>query len=158
MIYLLNNHDTIWNAALKILSRRDHSEHELRQKLYQKDYKNEEIDQVIARLVPYGYINDTKFAKNLFEKYLRSNKYSFNVIIGKLKQHGIADVIIKNVTTDHNSEEEWQSALKLALNRFKALDDTNREKIYRFLGTRGFSTTTIHKVFEQMKIDQDDQE
>ena len=126
--------------------------------LYQKDYKNEEIDQVIARLVPYGYINDTKFAKNLFEKYLRSNKYSFNVIIGKLKQHGIPDVIIKDVTTDHNSGEEWQSALKLAVNRFKLLDDNNREKIYRFLGTRGFSTTTIHKVFEQMKMNHDDLE
>lgn len=158
MIYLLNNHDTIWNAALKILSRRDHSESELRQKLHQKDYKNEEIDQVIVRLVPYGYINDTKFAKNLFEKYLRLNKYSFNIILGKLKQHGITDAIIQNVTNGHKSEEEWQSALKLALHRFKVLDATNREKIYRFLGTRGFSTTTIHKVFQQMEMDHDDME
>lgn len=158
MIYRLSNHDTIWNVALKILSRRDHSEYELRQKLYQKDYNNEEINQVITRLVPYGYINDTKFAKNLFEKYLRLNKYSFNIIICKLKQHGVTDSVIKDVTNSHNDTEEWQSALKLALNRFKLVDATNHEKIYRFLGTRGFSTTTIHKVFQEMKMEHNDLE
>lgn len=158
MTYQLNNPSTIWNAALKILSRRDHSEYELRQKLQQKDYQHEEIDQVIIRLIPYGYINDTKFAKNLFEKYSRLNKYSFNIILCKLKQHGISDAIIKEVTSECDSSEEWQSALKLARNRFKILDATNREKIYRFLGTRGFSSSTIHKVFQQIEIDPDDME
>ena len=158
MIYQLTSPTSIWNSSLKILSRRDHSEYELRQKLRQKEYSNEAIDDVIARLVPYGYIDDTKFATNLFQKYLRLNKYSFTIILCKLKQHGITDEIIKTVTASHSSEEEWQSALKLVVNRFKVLDDTNREKMYRFLGTRGFSTTTIHKVIEQLKMDQDDQE
>lgn len=156
MIYRLSNCNEIWNLALKILSRRAHSEYELRQKLYQKDYSIDEVNQVIARLLPYGYINDTEFAKNLFEKYLRLKKYSFTIIICKLKQHGVTDSVIKNVTQSYNYEEEWNSAVKLVINRFKTVDATNKEKIYRFLATRGFSTTTINKVFQ--KIGHDDME
>jgi len=153
MIYQLTNPDTIWNVALRILSRRAHSEQELRQKLHQKEYGIDEVNQVITRLLPYGYINDTEFAQNLFEKYLRLGKYSFNIIICKLRQHGITDSIIKNVTHNYDYEEEWRAALKLVTNRFKSFDATNKEKAYRFLATRGFSTTTIHKVFQQIGHD-----
>lgn len=155
MICLLNNTTTIWNAALKILSRRSHSEYELRQKLHQKEYTVDEINQVIERLVPYGYINDIEFAQNLFEKYLRLKKYSFNIIICKLKQHGITDAVIKEVTEHYNYEEEWQSALKLVRSRFKSPDATTKEKIYRFLGTRGFSSSTINKVSQAFDYDDD---
>lgn len=147
----LNNENNLWNAALKILSRRAHSEYELRQKLYQKEYGVEEVNEIITRLLSYGYINDLEFAKNLFEKYLRLNKYSFNIIICKLKQHGITDSIIKDITSEHRSEEEWRSALKLAQNRFATIDATNKDKFYRFLGTRGFSSATIHKVFQHFE-------
>lgn len=153
MMEPLNKPNDIWNVAIKILSRRAHSEYELRHKLYHKEYSIEEVNQVIDRLVPYGYINDMEFAKNLFEKYLRLGKYSFTIIICKLKQHGITDGIIKNVTQGYDYEEEWHCALKLVRNRFKVLDANNKEKIYRFLGTRGFSSTTVNKVFQQLGHD-----
>ena len=146
----MNNQEDIWKVALNILGRRSYSEYELRQKLQQKGYVIEQIDDVINRLLTYDYVNDRKLAKNLFQKYLQVNKYSFNNIVCKLKQHGLSDDIIKDTTSTYDSEEEWRSALKIVNNRFKSLDDMTKEKIYRFLATRGFSTSIIHRVSQQI--------
>lgn len=154
MIYPLSNHKDSWHLALQILGRRSHSEYELRQKLYRKDCTVDEVDNTISRLLTYGYLNDTEFANNLFAKYLRVGKYSLTIIICKLKQHGLSDAIIKSVTNSYNYEEEWSSALKLVNNRFKSLDTNSKEKIYRFLGSRGFSATTINKVLQHIGHDE----
>ena len=146
----MNNQEDIWKVALHILGRRAHSEYELRQKLQQKDYVSEQVDDVIKRLLTYDYVNDNKLAENLFKKHLQVGKYSLYTIICKLKQRGLPDEIIKNMTNTYDSESEWNSALKLVNNRFKSLDGITKEKIYRFLATRGFGATIIHKVFEQL--------
>ena len=137
-----------------MLGRRSCSELELRQKLSQKDYATTQIDDVINRLLTYGYVNDNKLAKLLFEKYLQVGKYSLNNIICKLKQRGLPDDIIKDMTNNYDSEKELSSALKIVNNRFKSLDGINQEKLYRFLATRGFSSSTIQKVFQQIYHDE----
>lgn len=149
-MWKLNNDKDIWTLALHILGRRSHSEYELRQKLASKEYVVDQIDHVINRLLTYGYINDHKLATLLFKKLVQAGKYSFNNIICKLKQRGLPDDVIKAVTSSYDSEEEMISALKIVNNRFKSLDGIGQDKIYRFLGMRGFSATTIHKVFQQL--------
>jgi len=150
----LNNHEDIWKLALHILGRRSHSEYELRQKLYSKDYAATQIDDVINRLLAYDYVNDNKLATSLFAKYLQVGKYSLNNMICKLKQRGLPDDVIKNVTNSFDCEEEWTSALKIVNSRFKSFDDISKDKIYRFLATRGFGSTTIRKVCQQIYHDE----
>lgn len=151
MIQELNNSKGPWQAALHILARRSHSEHELRQKLYHKNYTMAEIDQVVLRLLEYGYLNDTDFANALFGKYLKMGKYSLHTVISKLKQHGIPNSIIEALKDTYSFEDQWQSALTLVTKRFRSFDAANKEKAYRFLATRGFSTAVIHKVFDNME-------
>lgn len=150
----MNNHEDTWKLALQILRYRSYSEYELRQKLYSKDCVADQIDDVINRLLTYGYINDNKLANILFEKYLQVGKYSLNNIICKLKQRGLSDDVIQHVTNNYDSNEEWTLALKLVNSRFKSLEDINKEKIYRFLATRGFGAAAIRKVFQQMDHDE----
>jgi len=150
----LNNDKDIWKLALEILGRRSQSDYELRQKLHHKDYVATQIDDVMNRLLTYGYVNDNKLATHLFAKYLQIGKYSLNTIISKLKQRGLPDDVIKNVTSSYDSEEEWRSALKIINNRFKSFDGINKEKVYRFLGSRGFGVSTIQKVCQQIYADE----
>jgi len=150
----LNNTVDIWKTALHILGRRSQSEYEMRQKLGQKEYAVEQIDDVINRLLTYGYVNDNKLAHLLFKKHVQVGKYSLNNIMCKLKQRGLPDDDIKDVTNNYASEEETISALKIVNNRFKSLEDVSQDKIYRFLATRGFSATTIHKVVQQLYHDE----
>lgn len=131
-----------------MIGRRSHSEHELEQKLKYKKYSYDGIQNVILRLKEYGYINDIQLVENLFNKYLQTGKYSLKQIIYKLKQRGLSDAIITNIVDDHDNVDEWQSALKIVMTRYKILDATTKEKIYRYLATKGFSSTSITKVLD----------
>lgn len=150
----MKNSKDSWNLALQILGRRSHSEYELRQKLYGKGCTADEIDHTMERLQTYGYVNDTEFANQLFAKYMNAGKYSLTIIICKLKQHGLSDTIVKSVTSNYDDEVELSSALKLVNSKFKSSNMTNKEKIYRFLATKGFSSSAIHKVFQQIGHDE----
>lgn len=145
MIYLLKTNSDIWQCSLHIIARRSHSEHELQQKLHYKNYSFDDIKLVMDRLREYGYINDVKLAKNLFNKYLQADKYSLKQIVNKLKQRGLADSIINDTANSYDYSEEWQSALKIVRNRFKLADTITKEKIYRFLATKGYSSASITK-------------
>jgi len=146
----LNKTQNIWTLALQMLGRRAYSEYEMRQKLSNKEYAVDQIDDVISRLLSYGYINDPKLAAMLFKKHLQAGKYSLNNIICKLKQRGLPDDIIKNLANCYDYDEEVSSAVKIVRSRFKSLNSVEKEKIYRFLGTRGFGAATISKVYQQL--------
>ncbi len=60
----------------------------------------------------------------------------------------MSDAIITNIVDDHDNVDEWQSALKIVMTRYKILDPTTKEKIYRYLATKGFSSTSITKVLD----------
>jgi len=150
MTSILNKTQSIWSLALQMLGRRAYSEYELRQKLSSKEYAVTEIDDVISRLLSYGYINDPKLAAMLFKKHLQASKYSLNNIICKLKQRGLSDENIRNLANSYDYEDEVSSAVKIVRSRFKSLNSVEKEKIYRFLGTRGFGAATISKVCQQL--------
>lgn len=130
---------------MHIIARRSHSEQELQQKLHYKDYSFDNIKTVMDQLREYGYINDNELAKNLFNKYLQAGKYSIKQIIYKLKQRGFSDSVVNVTAHSYDCTEEWQSALRVIRNRFKLADTTAKEKAYRFLATKGFSSTSITK-------------
>ena len=83
-------------------------------------------------------------------QFLKTNKYSLKQIFYKLKQRGLADEIIYNIINDYDNIEEWQSALKVVKSRFKMLDVTTKEKIYRYLAIKGFSSASITKVLDHI--------
>lgn len=149
MMSQLTSQKDIWQASLHLITRRSHSEYELQQKLHYKEYSYESIENVIQRLREYGYINDDELAKNLFNKYLQAGKYSLKQIAFKMKQRGLSDAIIHNIISACD-KEEWQSALKIVSIRFKIVDVTTKEKIYRYLATKGFSSTSISKVIRHL--------
>ena len=84
----------IYNKALDILSRREHSEHELKLKLYKKfeAISDSEIEEVIIRLENNNLLNDFRFA----ETYARIRKrkgFGPNKIYHELANKGIKESI-----------------------------------------------------------------
>ena len=60
----------VYNKALDLLSRREHSQKEVKLKLQKKFKNSEEIDEVIKKLLANNIINDTRFT----EHYINSRK------------------------------------------------------------------------------------
>jgi len=137
----------IYNKALDIISRREHSEKEIREKLYKKfnDHKVSEL--VTTSLIEKGLVNDHRFA----EMYIIARKrkgFGPKKIAYELLAKGVSDDISSQAL---NEEGGWRIAALNAFNKkykngiadnFKEM---NKQKI--FLQNRGFTFEEIDSVF-----------
>ncbi|MBL6817835.1 MAG: regulatory protein RecX [SAR86 cluster bacterium] len=137
----------IYNKALDIISRREHSEKEIREKLYKKfnDHKVSEL--AITSLIEKGLVNDHRFA----EMYIVARKrkgFGPKKIAYELLAKGVSDDISSQAL---NEEGGWRIAALNAFNKkykngiadnFKEM---NKQKI--FLQNRGFTFEEIDSVF-----------
>jgi regulatory protein len=127
-------------AAMRLLTRREHSCQEIKQKLQHKGFAAELVDKITDQLQQEGLLSDARFAEN----YLRSrcNKgYGPRRIQQELKQRGTSDEII-SATVIEDDPEWFELARKVREKRFgKALPGSvpERMKQQRFLQYRGFN-------------------
>lgn len=144
-----------YQKALCILERRDHTESELRRKLKDREFQQDEIDYVLERLVSYGLINDRRYA----EQYIRYHglENSKRVLAMKLLRKGIKSDLFESVYLEvadelgMNPEQEALekavlSALRKAERSGAVLTDLSREerdKIIASLFRKGFSVGKI---------------
>jgi Uncharacterized protein conserved in bacteria len=139
----------IYNKALDILSRREHSEHELKLKLYKKfeAISDSVIEEVIIRLENNNLLNDFRFA----ETYARIRKrkgFGPNKIHHELTNKGIKESISDEIIS---AEDSWEdAALKAFRKKYKdGISENTKERLKQknFLHNRGFSFKEIESVF-----------
>ncbi len=137
----------IYNKALDILSRREHSAHELRLKLHKKYEAISEIEEVITKLESNNLLNDFRFA----ETYARIRKrkgFGPNKIHYELTNKGIKESISNEIIS---AEDGWaHAALQAFRKKYKdgiSEDTKERLKQKNFLHNRGFSFKEIESVF-----------
>ncbi len=127
-------------AAMRLLTRREHSCQELKQKLQHKGFDAALAEKVTAQLQQEGLLSDARFA----ESYLRSrfNKgYGPIRIQQELKQRGAGEEII-SATVIEDDPDWFELARRVREKRFgKALPGSlpERMKQQRFLQYRGFN-------------------
>ncbi len=133
------------NKIIDYLSRRDHSEKELREKLSQKKFSSEIIAQSITWAKERHYLRPPEeLTKILTDILLRRGK-GRNYIYQYLKKRGLPPPILEEI----DKETELRKALEFAQQKIKpgiALDRMAREKIGRKLITRGFSLDVVRTV------------
>ena len=132
-----------YGRAIKLLGTRDHSRHELRRKLTQRNFTPPIIDAVLEQLGQRGYQSDERFACLLAEQRLAKG-YGPLAIRAKLGERGVDNSLITDAID--SLQADWKSLAADALRRrFSAdeLADTSskqRGRVARFLQSRGFST------------------
>ena len=141
--------EKIRRHALFLITRRDHTSLELKQKLSRKDYSETNIDTVISRLEETDLINPVRFAES-YTHYRRSKGYGPRRIAMELQQKGVADgVIAEQVKITDNA---WFTEIRQAWRKqFKGqlpTDQKQRARQFRFLYNRGFTQDQINSVFE----------
>ncbi|MBT8371256.1 MAG: recombination regulator RecX [Deltaproteobacteria bacterium] len=142
------------NTAIRILTGRDHSKHELAQKLKKRKYENEIIDQVISACERFDYLNDERTAQ-LYVGQLKRKGYGKKRIRFDLNRKGLKGKRIQAILSRSVSEkEERECALRVfqkQLKRFESEEDSlkRKNKIYRYLYSRGFSETVISELVKK---------
>jgi regulatory protein len=146
------------HQAIGYLSRRDHSLHELKQKLLKKGHDEASVEQVMAELQSCGYLDDLRYAQMILRHhYLRGQ--GPQKIRYLLNQNGVSNEIVSKVFDEF--DEDWSTLAKdVRWKRFgNAFKSNERNEMFkekskqmRFLMTRGFESDQIQYAIE--KIDQ----
>jgi len=135
------------SVAVRLLSRREHSAFEIRDKLQKRDFDESEIAQVIVELQQGGWLSDERFA----EAYIRMRQlkgFGPIRIAMELNERGVDEIIVDEYL--HTDDEVWQQTLEqqyLKKYKNKAIADYNdKAKRIRFLQYRGFPLDQIYRV------------
>ena len=144
-----NLYSDIYNKALDIISRREHSLKEIKNKLLRKYDDEDTIVSVIEKLVTNNLLNDARFA----EMYTRSRKrkgFGPTRISYELSTKGVKDYLIDEAI---ELEGGWvESAIAVFKKKFKngiAKDFKESMKQKSFMQNRGFSFKEIESVMRQ---------
>lgn len=141
----------ITSAATTLLARQMYSSTELKKKLLQKFRgKDEEIEEVINYFVQKNFLDDELYTKTYIEYALRQKPQGIYSIKQKIKQKGLPSDLVEKVLEEIEIDEEEyakEAAEKKASTLSIDLDpQKKKEKLYRFLLSRGFRVDIIQKV------------
>jgi len=144
----------IWNSAIRMLSMREHSRHELKRKMIQRHFDETEVEWVLDQLETEGLQNDARYV----EQYIRSrcNKgYGPSRIRLELREKGVSDEL--SSTGFKESEIDWFECIKDVKNKkFKgkiAADWNEKSKQMKFLEYRGFTHEQIRSCVDDTEFD-----
>ncbi len=136
------------NAAVRILTHRDHSKYELKQKLQKRGFASEVIDTVILACQRLNYIDDERTAR-VYISQLKRKRFGIRHIRMALKKKRLYSAAIENILLENYAKiEERKNADKLLEKKMKTFNreedlKKRRDKIYRFLYSRGFNKDVI---------------
>ena len=137
----------VYNKALDLVSRREHSCHELIQKLNKRFPETLPIiEAVIEKLVANNILNDERFA----EMYLNSRArkgFGPKKIEIELNSKKVDSLLIANAIAEY---ESWvENAKNELFKKFKGIKPTDyksKMKQKQFLFNRGFNTQIIEQI------------
>ena len=138
-------------CAGDLLARQDQSESRLRQKLIDRKYSEDEINDAIEKLKKYNYLNDERACSNQFDIMYQSNRYSVRQISNKLFQMGFSKELIASFIPENYDEHDELTAIRFLKSKFKTLPEN--KKMWQFLSTKGFGYSVVSNAIEKFKSD-----
>ena len=149
--------DRTMNRAVKLLAARPRSIAELRERLLEKLWTNEEIvDDVIEKLKEYGYLDDEQFARDVALSKLRQKPQGKRRLQRSMSQKKLDREIVENairIAFEKLPEEELiDTAIEKRI-RLKGLPETREDekKFYDHLMRLGFGYGLIKEKLNELR-------
>ena len=144
------------NYTLKLLSYRGRSEQEIINRMQEKGYDKEIIENTVSFLKQHQYIDDQAFAASLANSKIKTKKIGKARIKQELYSKGIAKDVIQNTVDeclDFNTE--YEMAMEIAKKKLETTyknDEKNSQyrKLGSFLQRRGFDYEIVSKVLGRL--------
>lgn len=143
--------------ALKLISFRDRTEKELRDRLEEKEYNEDEIEETIDFLKNYGYIDDSRYARRFAADSVKLKGHGPGRIKTELLRKGIdretVEIVLEEMETD--PREQLEAIME---RRFSGADlgsHKERNRIFAYFARRGYSPRDIWGVINSRCAFQD---
>ena len=145
------NYRKAFNKCADILSRRDHSVKELRDKLL-RTVDEGSADKAIDKFLEMGYLDDEKFARALANHLYEVKNYSDNHVRQELYKRGISREIVSDIV-DNAEVDSVQSIVNIINKKYytKLNAENGREKVIAALMRKGFSYSDIKSALREIE-------
>jgi regulatory protein len=149
----------IKQRAFRLLGRRQHATSELKRKLWNKDYEQKLIDEVIEDLQKNGYLNDSDFIREFMAEKSKLKGWSTKRIKTELLKRGIDSKLIDEMLNGQPNDLDFNNAIVLAKKKYEVLQKRNletkeiRNKLSALLFSKGFDYDLIKEVCEKLLND-----
>ncbi len=148
------SHLSLKGRALRLLSGREHSRHELERRLAEFEEAPGELAKILDDLEAKGFISEQRVVESVVNR--RSAKLGAARIKQELQNKGVGrEVVLDAVAALQSTELERARALWQKKFGELATDASARGRQMRFLATRGFSGDVIRKVMQGQPQDAD---
>ena len=153
-IELLKNRDMeerTYQYALNLISRRQRSERELRERFQRRNTTQKIRDAVIRRLREKGLVDDDVFARAWVENRQIFRPRSAWAIQQELRQKGVPDRAIHAALDDFDDDDAAYRAASKAAGRYSNLSwELFRRRLSGYLRRRGFKYSTISPIVKRV--------
>jgi len=138
---------SINEVAIGLLSRREHSILEIKRKLKQKSFEDDEIEQVVQRLLENNLLSEERFTESYINMRKRKG-YGPVRIAQELRQRGVGEDFFESFLDRGNVE--WRHVMQRQHEKKygNELADEYAEKVKRakYLQGRGFPLDWVFKL------------
>lgn len=157
-----------YDCALRLLSLRDHSQKELRDKLAQRGAVKDYIENSIAKLTEYGIMNEERYAQRLFEAWMAKGIYGRQHLVAELRKRGVPGELYARILEQFTEALEQQHAERAAIQFCKlnhkkieqgsqSNDPKARQRLYaaagRYMAAKGFGGGYMEVILEAMQAE-----
>lgn len=136
--------------AMFLLEKMDRTESQLRNKLRQGFYGEDLIDDAIAYVKKYHYIDDNRYAQT-YVRYQKERKSKRQIKMDLMQKGVDREIIEQAIETEYESESEQELILKWIEKRKYKIEESDikeKQKMYQFLMRKGFRSEDILHVLE----------
>ncbi len=144
-------HEIIGRRAIKramhLLERQERTEHQLREKLRLSDYPEEAVEDAVAYVKRYHYLDDARYART-FIRFHQGERSRKRLETDLLRRGVPGDVIADSMEREFSSDEKEQIRRLLEKKQFSAdtADEKELRRMYGYLMRRGFRGADILSV------------
>lgn len=137
--------------AMNLLESRDYTSGQLREKLRQGDYPSACIDEAIAYVESYGYVDDLRYARD-FITYHLENKSRARMEQDLMRKGIGRDTIcaaFEELEQTGTSQDETAMIMRLLEKKkydTRTATKQDKQRMYGFLYRKGFHTDAINRV------------
>jgi len=142
-------------AALRLLTGRDRTEAELRQKLLQLGFSAEQAEDARQYCLGYGYLDDRRYALERARMLLRSGRGVGRRVLFDLRRRGIdedtAQAALEQASTEFNPHQLLQEQLERHFPGFSfgQAEDRMKRRVISYFQRRGYRLEEIFAVLQE---------
>lgn len=135
----------------KLCSKKEKCINDIKNKLIEWGFDNDDIEEIIELLTQENYINEERFANAYVHDKIKFEGWGKNKVFYELKRKGIDENVIEKAINNFDDNDYYEKLKNLIEKKKKLLKEEtfeNRQKILRYLYSKGYDIEDIKKFID----------